>query len=129
MDPKTVIIIGGILHLGWAAFHLGFPRIFKWESALAPLDVVQSAIMRIMNLCLVFVFLALAYLSLVHGSLLLAPGLGRIVISLTAAFWVFRLILQLIYFKISHPVSAVLTGFFALTALSYIIPFLQGAAS
>ena len=129
MTPQTVLIIGGILHLGWALFHLGFPRIFKWESALASLDLVQSGIMRIMNLCLVFVFLALAYLSLVHGSLLLAPGLGRIMVSLTAAFWLFRFILQLVYFKLSHPVSAVLSVFFVLTGLCYAYPFLRGAVS
>ena len=129
MTPHTILIIGGILHLGWAAFHLGFPRMFKWETALAGLDLVQSGIMRIMNLCLVFAFLALAYLSLVHGSLLLAPGLGRIVVSLTAAFWLFRLILQLVYFKLKHPVSAVLSLLFVLTGLCYAYPFLRGALS
>ncbi len=126
MDPKTVLVIGGILHLGWAAFHLGFPRIFKWEKALAPLDVVQSGIMKIMNLCLVFVFLAWAYLSLVHASLLVQPGLGRIVVSLVAAFWLFRFILQLVYFKLKHPVSAVLSVFFVVTFLCYAYPFLGG---
>ncbi len=127
MDPKTILIIGGILHLGWAAFHLGFPRLFKWESALASLDMVQSGIMRIMNLCLVFVFLALAYLSLVHASLLLAPGLGRIILSLTAVFWLFRLVLQLVYFKLGHPASAALSVFFILTMACYAYPFLRGA--
>ena len=82
-----------------------------------------------MNLCLVFVFLALAYLSLVHGSLLLAPGLGRIAVSLTAAFWLFRFVLQLVYFKLSHPASAVLSVFFVLTGLCYAYPFLRGAVS
>ena len=128
MNPKTILIAGGILNLGWALFHLGFPRIFKWDEALAPLDQIQAGIMRIMNLCLAFVFFIFAYLSLVHGPMLLEPGLGRILISLIAAFWIFRLILQLVYFKLSHPASAVLAVFFILTALCYAYPFLQGAA-
>ena len=127
MNPKTALIIGGILNLGWALFHLGFPRIFKWETTLATTDKVQSRIMRIMNLCLVFAFFAAAYLSLVHGGLLLAPGLGRIVISLIAVFWIFRLALQLVYFKITHPASALLSVFFILTSLCYAYPFLGGA--
>ena len=127
MDARTALIIGGILNLGWAVFHLGFPRIFKWETALGPLDFVQAGIMRIMNLCLVFVFFAFAYLSLVHGGLLLAPGLGRIVISLIAVFWIFRLALQLVYFKLKHPASALLSVFFILTSLCYAYPFLGGA--
>ena len=127
MDPKTFLVIGGILNLGWALFHLGFPRIFKWDKALAPLDLVQSGIMRIMNLCLAFIFASWGYLSIVHGGMLVQPGLGRIIISLIAAFWIFRFILQLVYFKLSHPASLVLSGFFILTAICYAYPFFQGA--
>ena len=127
MDPKTILLIGGILHLAWAGFHISFPRIFKWETALAPLEFVQAGIVRIMNLCLAFGFLALAYLSLVHGGLLLQPGLGRIIVALTGLFWVFRFILQVMYFKLSHPTSAVLSVFFVLTALCYAYPLFRGA--
>lgn len=75
MDKALYFIYaGGVLHIGWAVFHLLFPRIFKWGSALEPLDTVNRSIYQVINLCLTFYFAAAAYLSLA----LLAYGLPLI---------------------------------------------------
>ena len=124
----TVVAIGGLLHLGWGVFHLLFPRVFDWPESLASLDVINRAVMKVMNLCLVFGFFAVGYLSLVHGGMLLVPGLGRIILSLTGLFWIFRFLLQLIFFKPGHPVSILLSVFFLLTAATYVYPFWQGGS-
>jgi len=124
----TSLVGGGLLHLGWGVFHLLFSRVFSWPKSLAGLDPLNRGVMKIMNLCLVFVFFSLGYLSLVHGGLLTAPGLGRIILSLTGLFWVFRFVLQLVFFKPGHPVSLVLSGFFLLTAAAYLYPFWAGGS-
>jgi hypothetical protein len=124
----TVLFVGGLLHLGWGIFHLLFPKVFGWSKSLASLDPLNQGVMKIMNLCLVFGFLSLSYLSLVHGGMLLAPGLGRIIISLTGLFWVFRFVLQLVFFKPGHPVSILLSVFFLLTAAAYLYPFWAGGS-
>lgn len=62
---------GGVMHIGWAVFHFFFPRIFKWQTALEPLDSLNRSIMQVLNLCLTFYFAVAAYLTLVYSSELL----------------------------------------------------------
>jgi hypothetical protein len=121
------VYAGGMLHLGWAGFHLLFPRLFHWGSRLEPLDPVNRGIMRIMNLCLAYYFLAAAFLSLYWGIELLDSDLGRQVLALMAGFWLLRLGLQFSYFKARHPLSMLLGFSFLLSAAVYAFPLWYGA--
>lgn len=118
---------GGALHVGWAVFHLFFPRIFKWREALTHLDIINRNIYQILNMCLTFYFVAAAYLSLVFGPELLTSALGRKIIAILGAFWLLRLGLQFRFFRAVHPVSLLLSLLFALTAGVYFYPLMQGA--
>lgn len=118
---------GGLLHLGWALFHLGFPRVFAWEKRLEPLDEVNQGIVPVLNLCLSFYLLAAALVSLLWTPSLLASGLGRQLLALMGAFWLFRLGLQFIYFKAAHPFSRLLICLFLLSGAAYILPLWLGA--
>jgi len=120
------IYLGGILHLGWAGFHLLFPKLFKWPSALADLDPLNRGVYQVLNLCLTFCFAALGALSLVFAGQLLATSLGRTLLALVGVFWLFRLGLQFKYFKPAHPVSILLSLMFALSAGAYFYPLLKG---
>jgi len=117
---------GGALHVGWAVFHVFFPRIFKWREALSSLDLVNRGIYQILNLCLTFYFVAAAYLSVVFGPELLSSALGRKLITIMGAFWLLRLGLQFRFFRATHPVSLLLSLLFALTAGTYFYPLMQG---
>lgn len=117
---------GGVLHAGWAVFHLFFPRIFKWSEALAQLDIINRNIYQVLNLCLAFFFVAAAYLSLGFGPELLSSVLGRKIIAILGAFWLLRLGLQFRFFKAVHPLSFLLSLLFALTAGVYFYPLMQG---
>jgi len=116
------IYAGGVLHVGWAVFHLFFPRIFKWGKALEPLDPVNRNIMHIINLCLCFYFAVAAYLSLSFAPELADSPLGRKLLAVFAAFWLLRLALQQRFFKMTHPLSLLLSLAFLVTMLAYGLP-------
>jgi hypothetical protein len=116
------IYAGGVLHLGWAGFHLLFPRVFKWSEALAPLDSVNRSIMQVINLCLVFYFAVAAYFSLAFAPELMSTALGRKLLAVFAAFWLLRLALQQRFFRMVHPASLLLSLAFLLTMLAYGLP-------
>lgn len=117
---------GGVLHVGWALFHLLFPRIFKWRESLAQLDITNRNIYQVLNLCLTFYFVVAAYISLAFGPEMLTSALGRKLIAIFGAFWLLRLGLQFRFFKAVHPISLLLSLFFALTAGVYFYPLMQG---
>lgn len=112
--------------MGWAGFHLLFPRIFRWRTALKDLDPVNRSIHQVMNLCLVFVFAAAAYLSLAFGPELLGSALGRKLLVIMGAFWLLRFGLQQKFFRPWHPASLLLSLCFLLTAGCYLYPIWQG---
>lgn len=127
IEPSAAIQAGGVLHLLWAAFHLRFPRMFRWQSALAGLDPVNRGVMRVMNLCLIFQFLACASLSLLYADALASTPLGRAVCAGLASFWLLRLGLQFSHFRALALRSLVLDVFFAATCAAYALPLLLSA--
>ena len=127
VETSTMIQAGGVLHLLWAGFHLRFPSMFKWGSALAGLDPVNRGVMRVMNICLIFQFLACGSLSLLHSDALAATPLGRAVCAGLASFWLLRLGLQFTHFRPLAPRSLVLDVFFAATCAAYALPLLTPA--
>ncbi len=118
---------GGVLHLGWAVFHLLFPRVFAWPRRLEGLDPVNRGIMHIINLCLAFYFFAAGYLTLVFAPEMLSSPLGRKLVAMFTAFWLLRLGLQFRFFRATHPVSLLLSLLFLLTTAAYAYPLLHGA--
>jgi len=129
MKPALVysLYAGGVLHAGWALFHMFFPRLFRWDKNLADMDPINRAIYQVLNLCLVFYFAAAAYLSLALTHDMLSSKLGHKLIAVMAAFWLLRLGLQFRFFKAVHPLSLLLIVLFALTAGTYLYPLMQGA--
>lgn len=123
MNPTAdlLLIIGSIYHLGFALFHLGFWRIFGWKKDLARLQPINSAVMPVLNICLMFVFLAVAYLSffcradLAGGSLL-----GKTILGLIAGFWLVRAVLQYVYFSRTLLISHILFVVFLAGAGGYL---------
>ena len=73
----TTIMIGGVYNLGFAIFHLMFWRIFRWKKDLSRLTFINRSVMQILNLCLTFVFLLVAYISFFNTSELIQTNLGK----------------------------------------------------
>jgi len=87
IPSETWLYAGGIFNLGFVIFHLMFWRLFRWKQDLALLTVINRAVMQILNLCLMFMFLVMAYVSLFHAPELLSTNLGRTLLVAFSTFW------------------------------------------
>jgi hypothetical protein len=121
---KTLIFVGGFYHLAFAAFHIGFWKLFDWKRELPKLNPVNQGVMQILNLRLIFVFLVFAYVSFFHADELLTTGIGKFLLAAIALFWFARAIEQIVFFNLKRTISAAMFFIFLLGAVLYICPFL-----
>lgn len=119
---ELLVKAGGIYNIVLVVFHLLFWRIFNWGEDLRSLSFLNQAIMQVVNLCLTFAFGIFAYISLVHSAELLTTPLGKSLLSLMAVFWLFRTMLQAMFFKLKHWSSIAFLGFFFVGGVLYGIP-------
>lgn len=115
----ALIKIGGFASIGWFVFHCFFWRLFNWKSQLKRLNEVNNGVMQVLNLCLSFVFLIFAAVSLLYATELLDAGLGRALLAGIGCFWVLRLIEQPLFFGFSR-ISNLFSLLFAATAACYL---------
>jgi hypothetical protein len=117
-----LVKVGGYASLGWLIFHLAFWRLFDWNAELRRLSFVNRSVMQVLNLCLSFVFLLFAVLSLRHTNELLgAVGVGRTLLAGIGVFWLLRLVEQPLFFKFSWRSNAFSLLFVAMSAC-YLLP-------
>ena len=129
IDTRPLILLGGIYHLGFAVFHLGFWKMFGWPKTLSPAGHTNEAITQVMNLALVVVFAGVGVLSLVYPAELLGTPLGRGMCLLISAFWALRAAAQLWFFSLRSAASLVLTVIFIGGSVSYGFALLPGLSA
>src|SRR5690606_21166611 len=86
----------------------------------------NRAILQIANLQLVWVFTGVGLLCLLHPAALADTPLGRAVLAGMSAFWIIRIVAQLLWLRVNHPLVHVLTALFACGALLFAWPLLAG---
>ena len=121
---KQLLIAGGVFNLAFAIFHLLFWRIFNWKTELRKLDLMNSAIMQVLNLCLTFCFLIFAYISFFHLEELLTTSIGKALLAGITIFWLLRAVEQIIFFGIKHWQSIIFLLVFAVGTILYAVPFI-----
>jgi hypothetical protein len=121
---ETTIMIGGVYNLGFAIFHLMFWRIFRWKKDLSRLTFINRSVMQILNLCLTFMFLVIAYVSFFHSSELVQTNLGKTLLVGFSLFWFLRMIEQVIFFGIRNSISIILTLIFLFGCVIYLVPLI-----
>lgn len=84
----------GVYHLGFALFHLGFWKFFRWKEELARLGHVNRAIMQVLNLCLTYFAFAIAVLALAFPA-----ALNDAILAMLAGFWLLRAVEQVVFFR------------------------------
>lgn len=115
----VLIKIGGIANIGWFIFHCFFWRLFNWNSQLKRLNDTNRGVMQVLNLCLSFVFLIFAAVSLLYAKELCNSSLGRVMLIGIGGFWILRMIEQPIFFGVSR-ISNLFSLLFAATAACYL---------
>ena len=125
MTPSTaslLVKIGGYASIGWLIFHLLFWQMLDWRAELKRLSRENSGVMQVLNLCLSFVFLLFAFVSLWHTQELLTTGIGRSISIGIGVFWFFRFLLQPMFWGTS--LSSVFFAFlFVLMSACYLAPW------
>ncbi len=121
---EVSLIAGGIFNLGFAVFHLFFWRLFDWKRDLASLTAVNRSVMQILNLCLTFLLLVMAYVSLFLRQAMLSTELGKTLLIAFALFWFLRMLEQVFLFEVKNRLSAVFTLIFLLGTILYILPII-----
>ena len=123
---EIMILFGGVFNLGFVIFHLLFWRVFRWKKDLVSLTFINRSVMQILNLCLTFVFLIMAYVSFFHYSEIIQTGLGNALLVSFSLFWFLRAIEQVVFFGIKNKASIFLTLIFLLGSVIYLFPFFYG---
>lgn len=119
MSAVIVQVLGGIT-LAFAVFHVLFWRIFDWRSDLESLSFVNRAIMKTLNVVLIYLLLVFGALSFLATDMLLEDTLGRVLLAALAGFWAVRAVAQAVIFRFGKPISAIMTVAFVLMAVAYV---------
>lgn len=121
---KILLVLAGAFDLSFAVFHLGFWKIFRWREELPKLSFANRGILQILNLCLIYVFLAMGVACLFLGDDLAATRLGRFTLAALSLFWALRALYQPMFFGLRHPLSIGLFFAFLLGTAIHMLPLL-----
>jgi hypothetical protein len=121
----SLILAGGIFNIGFAVFHLLFWKVFHWKEDLAFLTSVNRSIMQILNLCLILLFLVMAYVSFFHTQEMLSTPLGNTLLAAFSLFWLLRMVEQIAFFRTRQTASLIITLVFFGGCCLYALPWLM----
>lgn len=130
MISLICIYSGGVLTLIMAILHTRYYKIFNWETEFKNISIVHARIFYTLHIALLLMFFIIGSVSIIYvDELSRSMGLANGINILLAAFWVWRLIWQFVYFKKqkgqkSHTIAIVLSAMFLLLAISYSTPFI-----
>jgi hypothetical protein len=86
--------IAGILQIGLALIHAGFPRHFGWKEELAPLSLLSRQVMYVHTFFIALTVFLMGVLCITSANDLITTALGRRVALGLAIFWLIRLVIQ-----------------------------------
>jgi hypothetical protein len=118
------IYTGGILTLLMALFHTRFYKMFNWEAEYNHISKANTRIFYTIHLALLILFFFLGSLSLIYApELSRCSGIAFGINVMFAAFWFWRALWQIFYFKgRGRILNYVLIAVFFVLGISYLIP-------
>ncbi len=125
MDSELFVRLGAVFNLGFVVFHIGFWKLFDWKKETKRMSLANSAILQILNLCLILVFVMMATISWFFTEELLNSSLGKTILFFFGFFWAARLLEQFIFLRVNVFRVHVLSVLFVLGTVLYTIPFLR----
>lgn len=131
MIDKYMIIVGGVLTLMMALFHIRFPIIFHWKQDFSKIGIPKARIHYTIHIALLLLFIGMGSLSIFYSEEMGKElGVGFGICIMIASFWLWRAIWQILYFKLPKgpkPKASLLmhyslTVIFSMLALCYSFP-------
>jgi len=95
----SVIIFLGFYNLLFAVFHLLFWRLFKWNKEVQKLSFANRGIIQILNIQIIYYFVAVAIVCFCFTNELLTTNLGKFFLLGNSLFWAIRLVQQYIFLR------------------------------
>lgn len=95
----AVIIFLGFYNLFFAVFHLLFWRLFKWNKEVQKLSFANRGIIQILNIQIIYYFVAVAIVCFCFTNELLTTYLGKVFLLGNSLFWIIRLVQQYIFLR------------------------------
>ena len=122
---KALLIVGGVLNLAFVAFHAAFWRFkgLNWRMELPRTNPVNRGAIQVMNLMLMYVFVAFAAVSFVMAATSVPRAMVTAFAIVIGGFFVVRAVLQPLFFKPS-PMGNVLVVVCVVTAACYFLALL-----
>ncbi|MBN2172278.1 MAG: hypothetical protein JW819_13240 [Candidatus Krumholzibacteriota bacterium] len=112
---NALLVIGGVLNLVFGAYHVWLSRAIRASASLLPID---RGFLQIFNLGTTILVLFFAYVSFFHRRELVDTALGRTTLVFVFAFFLVRLVAQLLFLGFWLPIVAGC----AVTAALYLVP-------
>ena len=125
MSNETILNIGGVYNLALIIFHLFFWKLFSWKKDLKRIAAINQATMQVMNITLIFIFAIFAYISFFHTNELLTTSLGKSLLVLVGLLWLFRAVLQIIFYGLKNKISFLFFIYFVLGGVIYLYPIIR----
>lgn len=120
MDP--LILACALFSFGFAIFHVLFWRIFDWPKELEKLNFANRAIMQILNLRLIYVFIAVGVICLAYPLEMRTTPVGRALLIGMSCFWAGRLCEQFLFLRHKQKSMFVLSGVLVLGTVLFLLP-------
>jgi len=125
VSDRVLLLLCAAHSFGFAAFHLGFWKVFAWREELPRMSVANRAILQISNLRLIYVFLGVGALCLTFPEELVQTALGNAFLLGMAGFWLGRLIEQFVLLPYHRLAIHALSALFALGVVVFAWPALR----
>lgn len=128
---KVCIVLGGALSFLMACFHTRFHRMFHWDKDFEKMSLLNRKILFSIHIALLLLFFLFSFLSFAYLDELADPkGLAFGITITYSAFWLWRLIWQITYFKPKKAkpgnkrplLHYILLFVFALLFIDYLVP-------
>lgn len=121
---KTILFLCGVYSIGFALFHTGFWKIFRWNKELKKISFANKAIMQILNIQIIYYFIFTAGICFVFPTELLTTPLGNWFLGGTCLFWLIRTLQQFIFLRANYYQIHLLTFIFLIGTVLFALPLL-----
>lgn len=126
MTNEIVLTVGGVYIVALIIFHLLFWKLFSWNKDLKRITPINRATMQVMNIALILIFTIFAYISFFHTNELLTTSLGKTLLLLIGFLWLFRALLQIIFYGLKNKISLLFFIYFFFGGIIYLYPIVRG---
>lgn len=124
MDKIIILYICGFFNIVLIIFHVLFWKVFNWKTTLSKGTKANAVAMQIMNIQLIYLFLAMSLLYFIFPNELLQTKIGNTILFGYAGFWIIRFLQQFIFLKMKGSFVIKLTLLFLFGAIIHSLPII-----